>query len=45
MEADDAPMEDEVAPPSSPVHVSFTIGEACAHYTNMLWEEEEARFR
>ena len=45
MEADEAPIEDEAALPSSSVRVGFTIGEACVHYTNMMWEdEEEARF-
>ena len=45
MEADNAPMEDEVAPPSSPVRVGFTIGEARAHYTAMELEERGAKFR
>ena len=42
---DDAP-----APPSycsaplSPVHCTFTIGEAHAHYMDMVWEEREEQF-
>ena len=41
----DTPMEDETAPPSSSVHADLTIDESGAHYTDMLREEEEAKFR
>lgn len=38
-------MEDEAAPPSSPVHADLPIGESRAHYTDMPQEEEEAKFQ
>jgi hypothetical protein len=42
---DDVPMEDELAPPSLPVQASITMGEAHAHYTDMVQVEWEAEFR
>jgi hypothetical protein len=43
MEADDAPKDE--TPHSSSVCAGLTIGEACAHYTDIPREEEGAKFR
>ncbi|KAE8784808.1 U-box domain-containing protein 9 [Hordeum vulgare] len=45
MEDNDAPMEDELAPPFLPVCAALTIDESRAHYMDMFREQEEAKFR
>ncbi|KAE8816252.1 U-box domain-containing protein 9 [Hordeum vulgare] len=49
MEANDVPMKDVVedvpTPLSSSGHADLTIGEDHVQYTEMLQEEEEAKFR